>query len=261
VGLMQEIRSFPVPRKSVAMWWLGQSGYIFKTAEGTLASVDLYLTDSCANLVPGMNLSRQVPILLKPQETEVDLFICTHSHQDHADPETIGALRNKDTAIFAGPCQACDVFRGRAIEDSRIRTTWPKSELQFRDIHIRGMFALPTDDTDLNHMGFIFQFGGGPRVYVTGDTDFSELLYSAAQYTPDLVITVVNGGFNNLSHWEAADVVGRIKPRAAIPCHYDMFPDNSVDPLQFRSAMRMRAPGVAYQQLEHGKVFVFSREA
>jgi L-ascorbate 6-phosphate lactonase len=50
--------------------------------------------------------------------------------------------------------------------------------------------------------------------------------------------------------------MSKIKPRMAIPCHYDMFPDNSVDPLQFRAALSLQAPDVAYQQLEYGKPFV-----
>jgi L-ascorbate 6-phosphate lactonase len=43
---MRQIREFSVPKNSIALWWFGQSGYIFKSPEGTLASVDLYLTDS-----------------------------------------------------------------------------------------------------------------------------------------------------------------------------------------------------------------------
>jgi L-ascorbate 6-phosphate lactonase len=92
---------------------------------------------------------------------------------------------------------------------------------------------------------------------MTGDTDYSELLISAARHRPDIVITCINGGFNNLSHWEAAQLVGKIGPKVAIPCHYDMFPDNAVDPKQFRASLRLNAPSVGYQELEHGQVFVF----
>jgi L-ascorbate metabolism protein UlaG (beta-lactamase superfamily) len=53
--------------------------------------------------------------------------------------------------------------------------------------------------------------------------------------------------------------MARIKPRAAIPCHYDMFPDNAVDPVQFRASLRLRASDVGYLQPEHGKVVVFER--
>jgi L-ascorbate 6-phosphate lactonase len=247
-----------VERGSVVLWWLGQNSFIFKSPEGTLASVDLYLTDSCNGLVPGMDLARQVPVLIPPEEVDVDLFACTHNHQDHTDPETLRRLRNKDTAMFVGPHPSCAVYRQEGVESGRIVPTWAANEVEFRDLRLRATFALPTDDTDLNHLGYVFQFGSGPKIYVTGDTDHSELLYSAAKHQPDLMITVINGGFNNLSHFEAAELASRIKPKAAIPCHYDMFADNSVDPRMFRASLGLKAPDVKYQELAHGQPLVFS---
>ncbi|MDX1983627.1 MAG: MBL fold metallo-hydrolase [Bryobacteraceae bacterium] len=255
---MKRIREYPVGKNSVALWWFGQNGYIFKTPEGTLTSVDLYLTDSCADLVPELDFSRKVPVLIAPEDLDVDIYTCTHNHQDHTDPFTIRALRNKDTTHFVGPHPSCDVYRAEGVETGRIVPTWPKHELELRDVRITGTFALPTDDSDLNHMGYVFQFGSGPKIYITGDTDFSELLFSVEKQKPDAVITVINGGFNNLSHWEAAEVCGRIKPKLAIPCHYDMFPDNSVDPRQFRATLALRAPGVSYQELAHGEPFLIA---
>jgi L-ascorbate 6-phosphate lactonase len=257
MSLMKEIRGFRVPMGSIGIWWFGQNGFIFKSSEGTLACVDMYLTDSCAALMPDMNMHRQAPVLVSPDELDVDVFTCTHNHQDHTDPETIRNLRNKDTMQFVGPHPSCDVYRGEGVESGRIVASWPDCEIEHRDLRLRGTFALPTDTSDLNHMGFVFQFGNGPKVYVTGDTAPTELLLGVTKHSPDIVITVINGGFNNLSHWQAADVVGKIKPKIAIPCHYDMFPDNSVDPKQFRAAMQLRAPDVAYQQMEYGAPLIF----
>jgi L-ascorbate 6-phosphate lactonase len=257
--LMREIREFPVPRGSVALWWLGQNGFIFKSPEGTLLSTDLYLTNSCTAVAPaGIDLSRQVPVLIPPEEVDVDVFVCTHNHQDHTDPETIGRLRHKDTGHFVGPHPSCDVFKREGVESGRIVSTWPDHVVEMRDVLIRGTFALPTDDTDLNHMGYIFEFAHGPRIYMTGDTADCELLSSAARHRPDLMITVINGGFQNLSHDQAARLAGKIHPRAAIPCHYDMFPDNCVDPRQFRAALKLRAPEVRYLSPKHGEPLVFS---
>jgi L-ascorbate 6-phosphate lactonase len=73
------------------------------------------------------------------------------------------------------------------------------------------------------------------------------------------MITCINGGFNNLSHWEAAQVAGMVKPKVAIPCHYDMFADNRIDPKQFRAAMAMQGVKVGYQELKHGEPFIYSR--
>lgn len=258
--LMQQIRAFPVEKGSVALWWLGQNGYIFKTSEGTLLASDMYLTNHCAGVYndAGVDLNRRVPVLIAPEELNVDVYACTHNHLDHTDPMTIRGLRNKDTAQFIGPQPSCAVYRQEGVETGRIIPAWPDCEIECRDIRIRGAFALPTDDTDLNHMGYIFEFGSGPRVYMTGDTDYSELLASAARHSPHLMITCINGGFNNLSHWEAAQLAARIRPKAAIPCHYDMFPDNAVDPRQFAASLKLSAPEVGYRELRHGEPFVFS---
>jgi L-ascorbate 6-phosphate lactonase len=260
-SVMREIREFAVPKGSIALWWFGQNGYIFKSPEGTLASVDLYLTDACEGGGHGLDTRRRVPIFIQPEDLDVDVFTCTHNHPDHTDPETIRRLRHKDTVAFVGPHPSCEVYERQGVEHGRIVPAWPSCEIEHRDLRLSGTFALPTDTTDLNHMGFVFRFGNGPRVWVTGDTDYSELLLAAGTHSPDLVITCINGGFNNLSHWEAADIVGKIKPRAAIPCHYDMFADNSVDPKQFRASLILRAPGVGYQELEYATPFVFSAES
>lgn len=259
MSLMQEIRNYRVDRGAVAMWWLGQNGFIFKSHEGTVLSTDLYLTNSVAEIQKdsGLKLDRQAPVLIEPGEVDVDVYACTHSHLDHADPYTIRDLRHKDTMRFIGPAQVCDIYRAEGIESGRVTMAWPLCELEFHDISIKGAFALPTDDTDLNHMGYVFRFGNGPTIYMTGDTDYSELLASAAKHKPDVVITCINAGYNNLSHFEAAQMVSQVKPKIAIPCHYDMLPDNSVDPGQFRASLKLQAPDVQYQELRHGKRFVF----
>ena len=258
--LMSTIRSFSVPKKCVALWWLGQNGYIFKSPEGTSVAVDLYLSDSCARAYPEINLRRQVPILMPPEEVQVDIYACTHSHLDHLDPETISSLKHKDAVAFVGPGECYSAFQKCGIEQSRIHTVWPRAVLEKKDLRLTATFALPTDSTDLNHVGFLLQFGNGPKVYITGDTDHHPLLYSTAEQKPDLMITCINGGFNNLSHWEAGDLAAKIKPQVAIPCHYDMFPDNSADPHQFEVSLKQLADKTAYCQLRHGEPFVFTRE-
>ncbi len=47
---MEEIHAFRPPPGTVAVWWLGQMGYMFKSPAGVTVGVDLYLTDSCAAL-------------------------------------------------------------------------------------------------------------------------------------------------------------------------------------------------------------------
>jgi len=97
----------------------------------------------------------------------------------------------------------------------------------------------------------------GPRIYITGDTAHSARLAHVRKLEPDIMITCINGGFNNLSHWEAADVAAMITPKIAIPCHHDMFPDNAADPEQSRACLRYKAPQVRHEKLDYVKPFIF----
>ncbi len=259
MALADGILSYQTPRGSAGIWWLGQNGYIFKSHAGTLACVDLYLTNSCDGIVPGVDLSRRVPVLIEPEDLQVNVFTCTHNHQDHTDPETIRRLTHKAAMQFVGPHPSCEVFLREGVALERIVPAWPGCDIRFRDIRIRGTFAVPTDASDLNHMGFVFDFEDGPTIWVTGDTDFSDLLSSAAKHNPDVMIVCINGGFNNLSHWEAAELAAQVKPRIAVPCHYDLFPDNAADPRQFRAALKIKAPDVQYLELKHGEATLVSR--
>ncbi len=259
--LMRAVREFVVPEGYAALWFLGQSSFLFKGPGGCLAGVDLYLTDSCSSLERALDLRRRVPVLVEPEDLDVDVFICTHNHQDHTDPETIGRLKRRDSMIFVGPPPSCELFRGLGVNEERIRMAWPDCDLRIGELRLRGTFALPTDASDLNHMGFVLSFGDGPRIYITGDTADHELVASAARFEPDVMITVINAGFNNLSSWQAAVLASRVKPRIAIPSHYDMFADNSVDPGQFHAALAAVAPKVHYLRPAYGEPFLYSREA
>jgi L-ascorbate 6-phosphate lactonase len=256
---MESIRQYKVKKGSVALWWLGQMGFLIKTPEGTVLSVDAYLTNSCQKVGEslGLNLDRRVPVFIEPEELDVDHFLCTHSHYDHADPETIERLRKQAVQTFVGPGLACQTFCRYGVGAAKVQQMYPGGQLQFADVLVHGTFAMPTDESDLNHMGFVLAIENGPRLYISGDTDYTDLLGHVGKLEPDIMVTCMNGGFNNLSHWEAADVAAMIKPKVAIPCHYDMFPDNTADPEQFRASLRYKAPQVKYERLEYVKPFVF----
>jgi len=255
---MESVRKFKVDNGSAALWWLGQMGFLVKTPAGTVFSVDAYLTNSCKKIGDslGLDMDRRVPIFIEPEELEVDHFLCTHSHYDHADPETIGRLRKERIETFVGPGLACESFTRCGVEGAKIRQAYPGGKLQVADLTVHGTFAMPTDDSDLNHMGYVLAVENGPRIYISGDTDYSDLLGHVRKLEPDVMISCINGGFNNLSHWEAAELAVLLKPKVAIPCHYDMFPDNASDPQQFRACLRYKAPQVRYEQLDYVKPFV-----
>ena len=110
---MRSIREFRVPPDAFAVWFLGQNGFLLKDAAGPLIGIDLYLSNSCATSSQQslFRLDRQLPIFIEPEDLDIDVFITTHSHADHADPETIRRVSKKGVARFLGPFDSMRVFR------------------------------------------------------------------------------------------------------------------------------------------------------
>ena len=72
---------------------------------------------------------------------------------------------------------------------------------------------------------YLISVAGGPRIYFTGDTDYNDILgLSVAPHRPDVMVTVINSAFRNLSPREAAQLAKTINPRWVVPCHHDIKP-------------------------------------
>ena len=95
-----------------------------------------------------------------------------------------------------------------------------------------------------------------PVVCFTGDTGYHELLGDAlAPHKPDVLVTVINGAFRNLSPAEAAALAKRTDAKVIIPCHYDLFPDNCQPPQMLHTNLKLQGLGDRYRVLEHGVAF------
>lgn len=80
--------------------------------------------------------------------------------------------------------------------------------------------------------GFIIRFKSA-RVYFAGDTD---LIPEMSGIDCDIALLPI-GGTYTMDVKEAAEAVARIKPKVAIPIHYNYLSDTRADPLAFKAAV------------------------
>ena len=78
-SLWPVIRDTPVPAGGVHVWWLLQAGFVIKSPGGYTVCIDAYLTDSVNT---SYGISRGYPAPLSPEESEFDVVLATHSHDD-----------------------------------------------------------------------------------------------------------------------------------------------------------------------------------
>ncbi len=178
--------------------FLGQNSFLLTDTNGFSVAIDPYLSDWCSHRGAGgapNAKSRMFPPPIKPEDLDVDLVLLTHSHCDHADPETLRVLATKRHIRVAGPRDALKVAEKAGISAERLRLIHPGEEITFyskpgvlaaaeqirwgsgeRGIRVKGTFALPTDGSDLNHIGYLIEFSDGSTFWNTGDTAWCDFL-------------------------------------------------------------------------------------
>ena len=96
IDFMQSIIEYNVKKNSLAIWTLGQNGFILKSSDGTTICIDPYLSNYCAEAEKyqhfNIRLDRQLPVFIYPEDLDVDIVLTTHSHDDHADPFTLSKI-------------------------------------------------------------------------------------------------------------------------------------------------------------------------
>jgi len=262
---MTVIEAYQPGTGRTAVWYLGQNSWILKGENGKVLAVDPYLTDFCASKRTRHRVpkSRLLPVFIEPEDLKADVVLITHSHPDHADPFTLERLTIKESALFLGPWQALKVVAEAGVPASQqvlmhpLQTETVCAVGSAPGIEITGTFAEPTDFVDLNHMGFVVKFPGGRVWYNSGDTAKTELLEHVKHYKPAMMSVCINGGYHNLSHWEAAEICALVHPEVAVPCHYDMMPHNLQSPHMFRKSLYEKTKTVQYLRMEYYKAYEF----
>jgi L-ascorbate 6-phosphate lactonase len=260
VSLNEQIRQYDISSGHVGLWWLGQASFVIKSPGGKVIAIDPYLTNSCSETAgeSGLNVDRLFPPMISPAQLDVDAIAFTHSHQDHCDPKTIEVYRAAGgRGPFVAPGETMEKLVAMGIPCEDILLTWPNKEHRIGDVRLKATFAIPFWGDDLTHVGYLALVADGPSIYFTGDTDYHDLLGYVGDYKPDVMVTVINGAFRNLGPNEAAKLTARVNPKVVIPCHYDLFPDNSLDPRLFRSCLYVAGLADRYRRLDHGEAFVF----
>ncbi len=259
-------RDVAVPPGHLALWWLGQAGFLIKTPGGVTAALDPYLSNSCKAIgeAAGFDMDRMVPPPLEPAGLAgIDLYCVTHSHQDHLDPETIGPfLAVDDGAKFVAPAESAEKLASIGVPRGRLEVTWPNRTVTVGDLSLRAAFAIPLGGDDLTHVGYFCVVDGGPRVYFTGDTAYHDVLVAAmAPHRPDVLVAVINGAFRNMGPADAATLAARLGVKVVIPCHHDLFRDNMQPPQMLRTNLRLLEMDHAYRPLKHGELFMYPEAA
>jgi len=249
-SLIDEVRSTKIASDQVAIWWIGQAGYIIKTPKGKVLIIDAYLS--------GGNIRMMHPPIL-PEDIKCDLYICTHNHSDHADLNTIQAIPADQVKTYVGPKNVVATLKKLGVKE-------PIHEVNVGDyvdvdgLHLRGTFCIPTDDTVLDSEGFIITTENGVNIYHSGDTGYHDFLYYLSKHPMDVMLVCINGGMGNMGIDEAVKLTRLLNPKVVVPNHYGMFEANTADPTLFKTRLQATSAEPSCQILKVGEKYTYPQQ-
>jgi L-ascorbate 6-phosphate lactonase len=207
---------------SVAAWWLGGSGFIFKTPAGRQVWIDPYLSD----IVKAMfGIDRAFPAPISAAEAEPDFIISTHWHEDHLDPGCIPELaRRRPGAKFIMSPGAMAHALSWGLPTTQVLALSPGQALDLGDLKLTAIVArhdagVPGWEVP-DAFGVIMDFAG-VKIFHTGDTDYDARIHRTVAATPLALATLcINGSVGNMNAHEAALMAWQLKAKSLIPHHH-----------------------------------------
>lgn len=252
MSLKQKIEQTDVAAGALAVFWLGQAGFLVKDENGQKLVIDPYLTD-CGYRMKGFK--RLSPKLIDPADLDVDYYITTHLHFDHFDFDAIPVVAKNSKTKFYGPISCFNEMKALSIDESRL--TLLEEDVLVEEVNMR---ILPTyaDHGELapDAVGIFLEIGKH-KLYFTGDTAYRpERIKRIASLNPDVAFLSVNGAFGNLNGEEGARVANLVGAKLAVPCHLWTFREHGGDLLQFENAMKEHAPSCDAYFMHQGECLI-----
>jgi L-ascorbate 6-phosphate lactonase len=254
-SLAKMIATREVPKNQLAIYWLCQAGFAFKSSRGAVVYIDPYFSDIVERLV---GFKRMMSCPIAADEAKADLIVCTHEHPDHMDPDALPTLAQHPHTHFAGPTECMKEFARCGIASDRCHLLEEGDNLTIGNVQIKAVYA-DHGEYAPDALGIVLDFDG-IRVYHTGDTAYRpEQFRPALEMRPQILIPCINGRFGNMDAREAALLTQLAAPRVVIPSHFWMFVEQNGEPGVFLEQCKELAPQTHAALMKPGEELIFER--
>ncbi|ADL12481.1 MBL fold metallo-hydrolase [Acetohalobium arabaticum] len=254
MSLQEEIKKLEVSTGNIAIFWLGNAGFVLKSAQGEIIYIDPYLSN-CAERLYGFQ--RIYPSLITEDEVEADYVLISHEHGDHLDVDSIPSIMEQEEIKLIAPQPCIDKCCNLGVNKDKLLQVEEGSEVELNSCKVRVVFA---DHGDLapQAVGYMLDFAG-TKVYYTGDTAYTpDKMELAFGMEPEVLIAPINGKFNNLNPLEAALVTRDCKVEVVIPSHFWMFAEHNGNPGEFVEYVDYIAPEAESELITLGDYYLYS---
>lgn len=259
MSLQKKIDETVMQAGELALFYLAQAGFCVKTSGGKRIFIDPYLSDACERL---FGFKRMIPAPINAEELSADLYLITHHHADHLDPDAMPLIVKKTGTHFIIAPDCVAFFEEHAVSKDRYTVIREGETITWNDMNIRAIYA---DHGELapEAIGYLIEVDG-IRLYHAGDTAFRPKEIKTSLGVPiDVMIAPINGTYGNMIAEEALRLAVELTPSLVIPCHFWMFLEHVVpggvgDPATFLREAPKLAPGIHCRVMAPGEHITYS---
>lgn len=177
------------------------------------------------------------PFGIADSRHDADVIFVTHEHFDHFDPESIGNTAKDDTVLVAPLSVRGKILADSGIAEERTVFMCPGDTKEICGLAVTAVPAYnvlkPFHPKAKKYLGYVLEMDA-VRYYVAGDTDVNR---DITGIRCDVAL-VPAGGKYTMDPADAAELVMKIRPQAAIPTHYGSVVGDPGDGGRFASLVR-----------------------
>ena len=232
-SFLERVREYTVPAGRVAVYWLGQAGFLFKTADERLVLLDPYFSNCCYR---HFGFKRLMPQFMDAAEVNADLLLVSHAHYDHLDIDAAADVLSNGKTRLWGAADVRAEAEKLGLPADQITYMAVGDTLTDGDITVK---AVECDHGELapDALGFWITLSG-KTIYYMGDTAYRPDRFELEHLQgADLLLAPINGAFGNMNEAQAAEAAKRLGARMTVPCHYWNFAEHGGNPQLFVEAM------------------------
>lgn len=241
---------------NTSLFFLGQAGFIIKSKNGKLLTIDPYLSN-CVERVEGhVGFKRLLPVILEPNDIVFDYIITTHYHKDHFDDDSIPVMmKNETTKLFSALDCKNDVNKFN-INLNQVEFVKPGDMFRLDEFEL---FFINCDHGKgaPEAVGVIVRVDN-KNIVIIGDSclreDWAQEYMSCGPI--DILIAPINGKYGNLNSAECAQLSEILDAKVTIPCHFGMFASHGGNLEEFINIMNNNYPKNKYAILAMGEKII-----
>ncbi|OPX83847.1 MAG: metal-dependent hydrolase [Pelotomaculum sp. PtaB.Bin104] len=222
--------------------WLGHAACQITTEKGAVILIDPWITGN-----PSCPVNKE-------DIKKADIILITHDHFDHLGEDVPDLVKATGATVIAQPEMVDTLQKLGVCADNIIFGMGMNigGEVEVAGVKIIMTQAFHSSGTG-SPTGYIIILEDGKSVYHAGDTGIFDSMRNFGElYELDLALIPIGSVFT-MGPLQAAASLNLIRPKKAIPIHYQTFPILVQDPGEFIELAGKKAPEVQIEAIKPGQ--------